>query len=180
VSAGRETRWGWHRLAERSAARLVAAAGVQAGDLVIDVGAGEGAITAPLVRAGARVIAIELYPARAKLLRARFAGASVTVVQVDAVDLRLPRRPFLVVANLPFSATTAVLRRLLSPGSQLIAARLLVPHYVAQRWIAGRAPGAGRWQATFEVRLDGMLARSALLPPARSPVAVLAIERRGR
>ena len=32
------------------------------GELVLDLGAGEGALTAHLVRAGARVVAVELHP----------------------------------------------------------------------------------------------------------------------
>jgi 23S rRNA (adenine-N6)-dimethyltransferase len=35
-------RWGWHRLTEHWAARIVAAAGVRPGELVLDIGAGEG------------------------------------------------------------------------------------------------------------------------------------------
>ena len=52
-------RWGWHALDGRAAARLVAAAGIRPGDLVVDAGAGTGALTAPLVAAGARVVAVE-------------------------------------------------------------------------------------------------------------------------
>jgi 23S rRNA (adenine-N6)-dimethyltransferase len=56
--SGKPERWGWHRLDSRTAHRLVTSARVQRGDLVLDIGAGTGALTAPLVRAGARVIAI--------------------------------------------------------------------------------------------------------------------------
>ena len=42
------------------ARRMVALAGVGPGDLVLDIGAGRGALTAPLVRAGTRVVAIEI------------------------------------------------------------------------------------------------------------------------
>jgi len=88
-------------------ARLVALADVSSGDLVLDVGAGRGAITAELLRAGAHVVAVELHEQRLALLRERFADQRVTVVRADATDLRIPRRPFKVVANPPFGATTA-------------------------------------------------------------------------
>ena len=45
--------WGWHRLADDWAERIVAAAGIRPGELVLDIGAGHGALTGPLVRAGA-------------------------------------------------------------------------------------------------------------------------------
>jgi 23S rRNA (adenine-N6)-dimethyltransferase len=60
-----------------------------------------------LVAAGARVVAVELHPVRCASLRRRFAQDRVVVVRADARDLRLPRRPFRVVANPPFVVTTA-------------------------------------------------------------------------
>lgn len=77
----------------------MADAGVRPGELVLDIGAGDGAITAALVRAGARVLAIEPHPGRADRLAARFDGAPVNVLRIDALDLRLPARPFRVVAS---------------------------------------------------------------------------------
>jgi hypothetical protein len=54
VPAERGTRLGYHELTDVWAERLVAGAGVRPGDLVLDIGAGNGAITAPLVATGAR------------------------------------------------------------------------------------------------------------------------------
>ncbi|MGZ6978788.1 MAG: rRNA adenine N(6)-methyltransferase family protein [Acidimicrobiia bacterium] len=178
MPAGRRTHWGWHQLRSDSARRLVADAGVRPGDLVIDIGAGTGALTAPLVAAGARVIAVELHPRRADELRRRFSRPAVTVIQVDAADLRLPRRPFRVVANPPFGITTAILRRLLSPGSRLLTADLVVPRHVALRWVGGRAPGVHRWAMTFEVRTVARLPSSAFRPRPPGETSVLRIERR--
>ena len=111
------------------------------GDLVLDIGAGDGALTAPLVDLGARVIAVELHPARAAALRQRY-GRAVRVVQADAADLRLPRRPFRVVANPPWSITDPLLRRLLHPASRLTHADLLLKRSSARRWAEeGRARG---------------------------------------
>ena len=151
----------------------MARAGARPGDLVLDIGAGDGAVTAPLVDAGARVIAVVLHAGRAEQLRRRFAGAPVRVVEADAADLRLPRGPFLVVANPPFAITTALLRRLLSPRSRLLAAHLVVPVHVAARWSAGRGPAAAGWN----IQTAGRLPCRAFTPPAPSPVAVLVVRR---
>jgi 23S rRNA (adenine-N6)-dimethyltransferase len=175
---GRQAFWGFHRLADAWAQRLVTAAGVRAGDLVLDVGAGTGALTAPLVAAGARVVAIELHARRADALRRRFAGAPVTVVRADAADLRLPRQPFRVVANPPFGITTGLIRRLLGPGSRLTTADLVVPSHVARRWVGPRAPGMNRWRGTFAAHASGRIPAGAFRPPAPAPAVVLRVERR--
>lgn len=170
--------WGWHRLAPETARRLVADAGIRPGDLVVDIGAGTGAVTAPLVAAGARVIAVELHPQRAAALRDRFAGDDVTVVRANAADLRLPRRPFRVVANPPFAVTTQVLRRLLSSGSRLVQADLVVQRAAAHRWAAGRAPGAGRWSRDYEVGVGRPIPRRSFTPRPPVDCTTLVVRRR--
>jgi 23S rRNA (adenine-N6)-dimethyltransferase len=178
VRAASARPWGWHRLTDTWAARLVAGAQVRPGDVVLDVGAGAGAITAALVASGARVIAVELHPARLQVLRERFAGAPVTVVRADVTDLRLPRAPFRVVANPPFATTTALLRRLLGPGSRLVAADLVMPRHDVARWAAGRAPGAGRWQRTFAVTAGRTLPHHAFVPVTPVATRTLVVRRR--
>lgn len=171
-------RWGWHRLADHAARDLVAASPVQAGDLVVDIGAGDGAITAHLVAAGARVVAVELHPGRAAGLRRRFADGPVTVVRADATDLWLPRRPFRVVANPPFAATNAILRRLLAPGSRLLSADLILPLHAVDRWSSGRGPAAGRWGRQVTARHGGAVDRRAFRPPPPGRTGVLQLRRR--
>jgi 23S rRNA (adenine-N6)-dimethyltransferase len=172
-------RWGWHQLDPRWARRLVAEAGIGRGDCVVDVGAGLGALTVPLLAAGARVIAVEAHPERARRLRERFGGA-VVVVPADAADLRLPHRPFHVVANPPFTVTTALIRRLLQPGSRLVSAHLIVPPHVARRWAGPGAPGVQRWGYTFAASIGSRVPRSAFRPPPPVDAQVLVIRRRPR
>jgi 23S rRNA (adenine-N6)-dimethyltransferase len=178
VPASGNARWGWHRLAPTWAERLVADAGISPGDLVVDIGAGSGAVTAPLVAAGARVIAVELHPQRVAVLRDRFADQAVTVVRADAADLRLPRRPFRVVANPPFAVTSQVMKRLLSPGSRLVQADLVVQRAAAHRWADGRAPGAGRWARHYDLGLGRSIPRRAFTPRPPVDCTTLVITRR--
>lgn len=136
---------------------------------MLDVSAGTGAITAHLVARGARVVAVELHPGRANLLRQRFADAPVKVVRADARDLWLPRHP---VANPPFSAVDAVMKRLFR--SPLVPAELVLAAYAAARWAGDR-----RTQS-FEVTRGSRVPRSAFRPAAPSDAAVVTLRRRGR
>jgi 23S rRNA (adenine-N6)-dimethyltransferase len=166
---------GWCRLATDWAIRIVAEAAVRPGELVLDIGAGQGALTAPLVAAGARVIAVELDPGRAGQLRRRFAGDPVTVLAIDAADLRLPRRPFRVVANPPFAITGPLLRALLARDSAMVGADLVLQRAVAIRYGSGQAPG--RWQRRWYAEVGLRLPRTAFHPVPTVDAAVLRLRR---
>jgi 23S rRNA (adenine-N6)-dimethyltransferase len=136
---------------------------------VLDIGAGEGALTVHLVRAGAQVVAVELNAQRACVLRERFPG--VTVVHADAESLRLPGRPFRVVANPPYGISSSLLRTLLAPGSRLTAADLVLQRAVVRRYASGAA-------RRFSLTAGLALPRRAFLPPPQVDSAVLVIRRR--
>jgi 23S rRNA (adenine-N6)-dimethyltransferase len=168
--------WGWHRLADEWAARIVAEAGVRPGELVLDLGAGEGALTAHLLRAGARVVAVELHPGRAARLRRRFGDA--TVVHADAARLPLPNRPFRVVANPPYGITAGLLGLLLAPGTRLVAADLVLQQAVVRKYAAGAGRAAARPARPFRMTAGLTLPRHAFRPPPRVDSAVLVVRRR--
>jgi 23S rRNA (adenine-N6)-dimethyltransferase len=98
---------------------------------VVDLGAGDGALTVPLERAGCRVLAVELHPARAAALRTRFGDTRVAVLELDVAAFRWPGHPFRVVANPPYAAVNALVRRLLAVR-QLRSADLVVAEGAAR------------------------------------------------
>jgi 23S rRNA (adenine-N6)-dimethyltransferase len=99
--------------------------------VVVDLGAGDGALTGPLARLGCRVLAVELHPARAAALRERFDGAArVAVLELDVREFRWPGHPFRVVANPPYAGINALVRELLRLR-QLRSADLVVAETAA-------------------------------------------------
>lgn len=163
-------------------AQLVRASGAGEGRLVLDMGAGHGAITAALASSGARVIAIERDPRCAAGLRRRVAGhPRVSVVEADLREVRLPRRDFLVVASVPFSITTALLRRLAGdPSVPLAGAELLVAWGVA-RWLTARVPRDAEtawWTARYQMRIACRVPAASFAPPPRVAAAHLSIRPR--
>ena len=176
---GSRRAWGWHPLVDEWAGRVVAAAAIQPGDLVFDIGAGHGALTAHLVAAGARVVAVELHADRVAVLRRRFAGAPVTVVHGDATALRLPGRPFRVVASPPYGISSALLRLLLAPRSTLARADLVLQRAVVRRYVEGRsALGGSALGGRWEARIGQLLPRRAFRPPPQVDSAVLVVRSR--
>jgi 16S rRNA A1518/A1519 N6-dimethyltransferase RsmA/KsgA/DIM1 with predicted DNA glycosylase/AP lyase activity len=118
---------------KRVARHIVAESGVGKDDLVVELGAGGGMLTRQLARASRQVVAVEYDPYWALYLGERFSDhENVRVVQGDALTVRLPKEPFVVVANIPFNITTPILHRLLDdPTSPLQSVHLLVQKQVA-------------------------------------------------
>jgi 23S rRNA (adenine-N6)-dimethyltransferase len=115
------------------------------------------------------VVAVELNRQRARVLRERFPG--VTVVHADAESLRLPGRPFRVVASPPYGISSSLLRTLLAPDSRLTAADLVLQRAVVRRYASGAA-------RKFSLTAGLALPRRAFLPPPQVDSAVLVIRRR--
>lgn len=174
---------GAHFLIDRGLiSRLVGASGVGDGDLVLDLGAGYGALTGPLAGTGARVIAVELDPALAGRLRRRFAGEpAVRVAEADLRQLAWPRRPFHVVASPPFALTTDLCRRLLGDRAVRLAGAELVLGWGAAKWLASPRPPdprVARWAARYEISLVRRIPAACFSPPPASDAAQVSIRPR--
>jgi 23S rRNA (adenine-N6)-dimethyltransferase len=164
------------------AAELVEQAGVGPADLVLEIGAGTGVLTEALARRAGRVLAVECDPLLAAGTRSRLAGyGNLSVVTADALRLPLPRRPFRVVANLPFGSTAALLRRLLGdPRTRLERADLVVQEQAARRYAARRPSSSDTvsWGAWYELATGRRLGPTCFRPPPRVAAAMLVARRR--
>lgn len=181
--AGAPNHAGIHLLRDPSvSARMVRSSQAGPGDLVIELGAGLGALTGPLAATGARVIAVERDPRFVAKLERRFAGdPAVRVVEGDARTVQLPHRPYAVVANIPYAISTALLRRLLDPEPTAVAAAdLLVEWGFAKRMTAThpRDLEVAWWQARFELRIAGRVRPGSFRPAPAVDSAHLVIRRR--
>src|SRR5215469_1736283 len=73
VWSGRVANWDKHGSANLTTvtAAVIAVAGVQPGDVVLDLGAGHGQVSLPLAMRGARVLGIDVSPGMVSALRSR-------------------------------------------------------------------------------------------------------------
>lgn len=174
---------GRHALRSRAFAdELVRDAGLPPGTFVLDLGAGNGALTRALADAGTRVRAVELDQAALRQLETRFDGdPRVDVVEGDATVLPLPDEPFAVVANLPFAAGTAILRRLLGdPRVPLTQLDAIVEWGLAVKRTAvwpSTLLGCS-WGAWYELSIVRRVPRACFAPPPSVDAAVLRATRR--
>jgi len=172
---------GVHFLATpRIAGQLVRSCPLHENDLVVEIGAGQGAITTHLVATKARILAVERDPQFANILRKRFAGR-VRVIEADARDFRLPQRKFAVVASIPYALSSSLFRRLLSPQrTRLHRAAIIVEWGFAKRLTANRPrnPEQAWWAARFDIRLVSRIAASHFSPAPRVDSAHVTLHRK--
>ncbi len=155
--------------------KLVDASGVGANDLVLEVGPGTGALTGALLDRGCRVVACELDPNLPALLREQF-GARENFVLVEgdcleskrelsrAVATALARRPFTLVANLPYNAATPLMLTLLCEHPECRGLFVTIQREVADRLLA--EPGTRDYGPISVVaRALGNVRHLATLPP---------------
>ena len=170
--------------------RIAAIPGDLAGRQVLEIGPGPGGLTRALLRAGARVTAIEMdtrcLPPLAELGEA-FPG-QLTVVQGDALRIDhaelMGGEPFAVLSNLPYNVGTALFVRWLGGQewpSLWTSLTLMFQQEVAQRIVAqaggsayGRLAVLAQWRASAKLAMK--IHRSAFTPPPKVMSAVVHVE----
>ena len=137
-------RFGQHFLRDAAVIdAMIEAVSPRAGDVVVEIGPGDGALTFPLLATGARVVAVEIDRARADVLRRREAE-NLRVVEGDI--LRVDWRGLVDAAgvarwvgNLPYNISGPLLSRFFAARALVVDAHLTLQKEVAARLTA--APG---------------------------------------
>ena len=171
--------------------RIVAAAGIDPLDHVLEVGPGLGSLTVGLLTAARRVTAVEIDSRLADRLPATMAGHGapadhLTVLAADALVLDpaalAQDPPVALVANLPYNVAVPVLLNLLAGLPSLRRVLVMVQSEVADRLAAGpgsRTYGAPSVKAAWygRVRRAGAVPRSVFWPVPGVDSALVALDR---
>lgn len=171
---------GQNFLADRRVIARIAAAAGASDDPILEIGPGDGALTVALAGLGRPVTAVELDARRARRLAAT-APPGVRVDVGDILDYRLPNRPYVIVGNIPFHLTTAILRKVLA-APHWTEALLLVQWEVARRraGVGGASQLTAQWWPWFAFTLLERVPAHAFRPKPSVDGGLLRIERRPR
>ena len=160
-------------------AELTEAAGVTKDEDVLEIGPGCGSLTKHLCDSANRVLAVELDERLIPLLSAFLEDKkNLTVIQGDVMSLNLAevtadlKKPFAVVANIPYYITTPLIRLLLSGNLPVSRLALMVQQEVADKILA--SPGEEGWgplsilcQFLCEPRLAVKVPAEMFTPPPK-------------
>jgi 16S rRNA (adenine1518-N6/adenine1519-N6)-dimethyltransferase len=177
---------GQHFLFERGVVeRMVRLADVSDDDTVLEVGPGLGILTSELLRKADRVVAVELDRGLAAHLRAAFGDlpgfrlVEGNALTLDADDLIPADTVFDVVANLPYSVGSAILRHLLEQPRKPRRLTVMLQKEVADRLTAAPPDMSILGVATqffAAPRLAFTVAPTVFIPPPRVESAVVILD----
>ena len=182
-------RFGQHFLSAKWAERVVAVINPQAGDVFLEIGPGQGALTFPLARTGAPILAVEVDRDLLAELAPRV-PPNVTLISGDILRTDVlpfltglqPQRPpgsglpgsapgpprrFRIIGNLPYNLSTPILFKMLewhARTGMFFDAVIMLQREVADRLAA--KPGTKAWGAlSLYLQIDTHINVPLRLPP---------------
>lgn len=145
---------------------------------LLEIGPGTGALTLPLQDLGRPLTAVEVDGRRVQHLRRRV-DPRVRIVHGDVLDHAFPGESHVVVGNLPFHLTTAVLRTLLHAPAWTDAV-LVVQWEVARRraGVGGASMMTAQWWPWVDFRVHERIPARAFAPVPGADAGLLTLRRR--
>lgn len=163
---------------------IVGALAPAADERVLELGPGLGTLTGGLLRAGARVIAVDADRDMLKVLNEELGAVSTLETRhgdaaaVDLGALAAPEQRIAVAGNLPYSITGAIFRNLVDQHQHVKRAVLMIQREVRDRLVA--RPATGDYgaltvfaHAVYDVQPVCLVPAGAFFPAPRVESAVL-------
>jgi 16S rRNA (adenine1518-N6/adenine1519-N6)-dimethyltransferase len=161
---------------------------LKAGETVLEIGPGLGALTGEMIRRGAKVIAVEKDARFVAILREEYDPKALEVIEDDIIHFdfkkiseRTGKKKIKVISNLPYYITAPILFRLADEKDMIAGAVLMMQKEVADRVMAspgskdyGRLTLAVRYSA--EVRHAFDVSRGCFTPQPEVSSSVLVFD----
>jgi 16S rRNA (adenine1518-N6/adenine1519-N6)-dimethyltransferase len=177
-------RFGQHFLHDpRVLARIVDAVSPSPDDFLVEIGPGEGALTAPLIERAGKLQAIEVDRDLAAALEARFPPSQLIVHCADALEFDYARFPpgMRLVGNLPYNISTPLLFHLARYAERVRDMHFMLQLEVVERMVAAHSTAEyGRLsvalQARFAMEKLFKVSKGAFRPPPKVESAIVRLE----
>ncbi len=167
---------------------IVKSSEVKKSDTVVEIGPGEGFLTQKILDAGGNVVAIEKDDRLIPILKEKFAKeitkGRLTLVHTDVLtwDVSSVRKPYILVANIPYYITGQIIRMFLECENQPTSMTLLIQKEVAER-ITTRTSGVETKESllSLSVKIFGVpkyirtVGKGAFTPPPSVESAILTV-----
>lgn len=147
--------WGQNFLVSRAVLKkILDAADIKPTDTVLEIGGGIGTLTVELAKRAKRVMVYEYDPKLCELLREiliPFPNVELHCTDARRIDASsLPTEPYILVANLPYSVGTVILRQLLESERPPRASYSMLQREVAER-ITAKPPHMSLLGVAFQM-----------------------------
>lgn len=130
---------------EKALSQIIEAGNIHAEDIVLEIGPGQGVLTERLLNVAEKVIAIEKDRELIPFLQEKFSDqiqagkldlVEADILRFDPEVLRFYKKPYKLIANIPYYITGAIVEQFLSSSHQPEHMVLLVQKEVAERIVA--------------------------------------------
>ncbi len=161
-------KFGQHFLTSQSViAHIIEASGVQRGDLVLEIGPGQGALTKALVEIGAEVTVVEIDPDMQAVIRRDFPSVKIVdadASKVDVATLLDTSKEWKCLSNLPYNVGTRIVQNLLVCGVNFTGFTFMLQKEVGVRMLAAQGD-RNRGSLSNFVQAHGIVEKVCLVPP---------------
>lgn len=164
--------------------KIVAAGEITSTDCILEIGAGQGVLTAELVRLAGRVVSYEIDSRLFGILQEKFLGRENLILKhldiLKSEPEELPCDRYKIIANIPYNITSKILEKFLTAPIKPQAMVLLVQKELAERICA--SPGDTSFLSVL-VQYFGcpeilqIVHPSSFNPPPKVASAILKISR---
>ncbi len=184
MSQSRKHEYSQHFLkSSRLVAELIGHSNIRKNDTVVDLGAGSGIIASVLARRAKRVIAVEIEERSLKLLTENLDRYdNVEIIAGDMLTWDLPTEPYKIFANIPFSLSAQVVKRITTADNRPKSVYLIVQKQFAQKLMPSErhftsqlGASIGPW---WQVRIRKPLRKTDFTPPPAVDTVLLELKPR--
>src|SRR5699024_9830142 len=161
---------------------IVNIAHISESDLVLELGAGKGALTNVLSNRARKILAVEYDQKFIRKLQ-QLEMKNTVIIQQDILKISLPRKPFVVVSNIPYAITTPIMKMLLNkPSSGFQRGVIVMEKGTAKRFTSNfvKDPYIIAWKMWFDIRYVKGISRKNFSPPPRVDSAMITINRKAK